>query len=160
METQSVVFNMNEENHFKAVPDIPTQCPSQSNKVLWSTVSKATLRSRGTRTEHIPGSAAIKKPLDTQWRADSLVWCLQNLVWTKHYCLLLFKVPAWAAFKETLKGDPHFFPIHSVWVSYANINNDGDVIAVSHKKKKIKKNNNPNYVFMLKYIEWKLLQLR
>uniref|UniRef100_A0A669B1R4 C2H2-type domain-containing protein n=1 Tax=Oreochromis niloticus TaxID=8128 RepID=A0A669B1R4_ORENI len=60
-------------NHCSAVPVIPTACSNRSNRILWSTVSNAALRSSRTSTEMSPLSEAIRRSFVTFTKAVSVL---------------------------------------------------------------------------------------
>ena len=58
-------------NQFKALPEIPTQSSNLCNKIAWSTVSKAALRSSRTKTETLSASVLS---FVTLIRTVSVLW--------------------------------------------------------------------------------------
>ena len=73
METYSVRSDRYDLNQFSAVLLRPIVEWRRSSKMLWSTVSKAAVRSRRMRREGEPASAAIKRSFVTLTRAVSVL---------------------------------------------------------------------------------------
>ncbi len=71
------------------------QSLSLSNRVLWSTVSKAALRFPNKRIEHMPSSAGIKRLLVTLSWAVSVLWCLQKPEWNFSKTLFSCVILSW-----------------------------------------------------------------
>ena len=68
-------------NQLRAVPLMLINCSSLCNKIAWSIVLNAALRSNRTRTDTNPWSEAIRRSLVTLARAVSVLWLALNPDW-------------------------------------------------------------------------------
>ena len=75
-------------NQFRAVPLMLINCSSLCNKIWWSLVLNAALRSNRTRTDTNPWSEAIRRSLVTFAKAVSVLWLALNPDWKSSYTLL------------------------------------------------------------------------
>jgi len=69
--TEKDLFKRKDLNHASAVPQIPTSFSRRVNKISWSMVSNAALRSNKTRTAEDPES---NRSFETLIKADSVLW--------------------------------------------------------------------------------------
>lgn len=72
--TEKLLLDRKDWNHLSTVPVIPIDRSSRDKRILWSTKSKAELRSNSTKAMISPASAVIKISLRTFRRADSVLW--------------------------------------------------------------------------------------
>lgn len=73
----------------QAIPEMLTQCVKRSRRSVWSTVSKAELRSRRIKIEHLPTST-VQKSFVTLGIAVSVLWCFRNPDWNFSKILFWF----------------------------------------------------------------------
>ena len=78
-------------NQLRAVPLMQINCSSLCNKIAWSIVSNAALRSNRTRTDTNPWSEAIRRSLVTLARAVSVLWLALNPDWKSSYILFSWR---------------------------------------------------------------------
>lgn len=91
-------------NHLTAVPLMPMHCSRHDKRILWSTVSKAAVRSRSTRIAELPESTVKRRSLNTLKRAVSVLWRDLNPDWNFSQMPWLSKnVCSWI--KTTLSRD-------------------------------------------------------
>ena len=75
-------------NQLRAVPLMLINCCSLCNKMWWSLVSNAALRSNRTRTDTNPWSEAIRRSFVTFAKAVSVLWLGLKPDWKSSYTLL------------------------------------------------------------------------
>ncbi len=89
--TEKVLSLIYELNHCKAIPPIPNKRSNRQRRILWSTVSKAAVRSRSRSTVFLQLSTASKMSLNTLSKADSVLCCAEKPDWRGSVNLASFK---------------------------------------------------------------------
>ncbi len=84
-DTENFLLVKKDWNQFKTVPWMPTRFSSREIRIVWSTISKAELRSKRTRATALPLSVASIMSLVTFNRADSVLWSFLNPDWKVSY---------------------------------------------------------------------------
>ena len=96
---------------FKALPEIPTQSSNLCNKISWSAVSKAALRSSRTKTETLRASVFRRISFVTLIRAVSVLWWGLKPDWKVSKALLDRRKSEscwYTTFSRTMPGLPVF----------------------------------------------------
>ncbi len=150
--TENFLLFKKDWNHFRTVSCMPTRFYSQEIRIVWSTISKAELRSKRTRATALPLSVASIMSLVTFNKADSVLWSFLNPDWNISYSELNSrKECSWVnttlsknfEMKGRLeiglklpKSDTSRFCFFKRWVTEACFRQSGTVLLLKHVNKK------------------------